>query len=85
MFAEQRATRDCPAVETRIAVRERDLGQLARAAYQTNGAMGDWAIVLASTTPNQLADRIAFLQSVGNCVGVEEIATYPEVISADTP
>ena len=66
VFAEQRATRDLSAVETRILVRERDLGQLARAAYQTNGAMGEWAIVLASTTPNQLADRIAFLQSVGS-------------------
>jgi murein DD-endopeptidase MepM/ murein hydrolase activator NlpD len=66
VLAEQRATRDLSAVETRIAVRERDLGRLARAAYQTNGAMGEWAIVLASTTPNQLADRLAFLQSVGS-------------------
>ncbi len=66
VLAEQRATRDLSAVETRIEVRERDLGRLARAAYQTNGAMGEWAIVLASTTPNQLADRLAFLQSVGS-------------------
>jgi murein DD-endopeptidase MepM/ murein hydrolase activator NlpD len=66
VLAEQRATRDLSAVETRIAVRERDLGRLARAAYQTNGTMGEWAIVLASTTPNQLADRLAFLQSVGS-------------------
>jgi murein DD-endopeptidase MepM/ murein hydrolase activator NlpD len=66
VLAQQRATRDLSAVETRIEVRERDLGQLARAAYQTNGALGDWAIVLASTTPNQLADRIALLQSVGS-------------------
>ncbi len=28
--------------------------------------MGEWAIVLSSTTPNQLADRLAFLQSVGS-------------------
>ena len=66
MLAEQRATRDLSAVETRIEVRERDLGRLARSAYQTNGTMGEWAIVLSSTTPNQLADRLAFLQSVGS-------------------
>jgi murein DD-endopeptidase MepM/ murein hydrolase activator NlpD len=65
-FAEQRATRDLLAVQTRIAVRERDLGRLARSAYQTNGGMGEWAIVLSSTTPHQLADRLAFLQSVGS-------------------
>jgi murein DD-endopeptidase MepM/ murein hydrolase activator NlpD len=66
VLAEQRATRDLAAVETRIAVRERDLGRLANAAYQSNGAMGEWAIALSSTTPNQLADRLAFLQSVGS-------------------
>jgi murein DD-endopeptidase MepM/ murein hydrolase activator NlpD len=66
VLAEQRATRDLGAVETRIGVREQDLGRLARSAYQSNGAMGEWAIVLSSTTPNQLADRLAFLQSVGS-------------------
>jgi murein DD-endopeptidase MepM/ murein hydrolase activator NlpD len=66
VLAEQRATRDLGAVETRIGVREQDLGRLARSAYQNNGAMGEWAIVLSSTTPNQLADRLAFLQSVGS-------------------
>jgi murein DD-endopeptidase MepM/ murein hydrolase activator NlpD len=66
VLAEQRATRDLSAVETRIGVREQDLGRLARSAYQNNGAMGEWAIVLSSTTPNQLADRLAFLQSVGS-------------------
>jgi murein DD-endopeptidase MepM/ murein hydrolase activator NlpD len=66
VLAEQRATRDLSAVESRIGVREQDLGRLARAAYQNNGAMGEWAIVLSSTTPNQLADRLAFLQSVGS-------------------
>ena len=66
VLAEQRATRDLSAVESRIGVREQDLGRLARSAYQNNGAMGEWAIVLSSTTPNQLADRLAFLQSVGS-------------------
>ena len=66
MLAEQRATRDLSTVEARIEVRERDLGRLARTAYQSNGSMGEWAMVLSSTTPNQLADRLAFLQSVGS-------------------
>jgi murein DD-endopeptidase MepM/ murein hydrolase activator NlpD len=66
VLAEQRATRDLGAVESRIGVREQDLGRLARSAYQNNGAMGEWAIVLSSTTPDQLADRLAFLQSVGS-------------------
>jgi murein DD-endopeptidase MepM/ murein hydrolase activator NlpD len=66
VLAEQRAIRDLGAVESRIGVREQDLGRLARSAYQSNGAMGEWAIVLSSTTPNQLADRLAFLQSVGS-------------------
>ena len=66
VLAEQRATRDLSAVESRIGIREQDLGRLARSAYQNNGAMGEWAIVLSSTTPNQLADRLAFLQSVGS-------------------
>jgi murein DD-endopeptidase MepM/ murein hydrolase activator NlpD len=66
VLAEQRATRDLSAVESRIGVREQDLGRLARSAYQNSGAMGEWAIVLSSTTPNQLADRLAFLQSVGS-------------------
>ena len=66
VLAEQRATRDLGVLETRIAMRERDLGRLARSAYQTNGSMGEWAIVLNSTTPDQLADRLAFLQSVGS-------------------
>jgi murein DD-endopeptidase MepM/ murein hydrolase activator NlpD len=66
VLAEQRATRDLGVVEMRIGIREQDLGRLARSAYQNNGAMGEWAIVLSSTTPNQLADRLAFLQSVGS-------------------
>ena len=66
VLAEQRATRDLAAVEARIGVRQQDLGRLARSAYQSNGPMGEWAIVLSSTTPNQLADRLAYLQSVGS-------------------
>ncbi len=66
VLAEQRATRDLNVVETRIGVRQKDLGRLARSAYQGNGPMGEWALVLSATTPNQLADRLAFLQSVGS-------------------
>ncbi len=66
VLAEQRATRDLAVVETRIGVHQQDLGRLARSAYQGNGPMGEWAIVLSSATPNQLADRLAFLQSVGS-------------------
>ena len=66
VLAEQRATRDLAVVESRIGLRQQDLGRLARSAYQSNGPMGDWALVLSSTTPNQLADRLAFLQSVGS-------------------
>jgi murein DD-endopeptidase MepM/ murein hydrolase activator NlpD len=65
VLAEQRATRDLAVVEARIRVRQQDLGRLARSAYQSSGPMGEWAVVLSSTTPNQLADRLAFLQSVG--------------------
>jgi murein DD-endopeptidase MepM/ murein hydrolase activator NlpD len=66
VLAEQRATRDLAAVESRIGVSQQDLGRLARSAYQSSGSMGEWAIVLSSTTPNQLADRLSFLQSVGS-------------------
>jgi murein DD-endopeptidase MepM/ murein hydrolase activator NlpD len=66
VLAEERATRNLADVEARIQARLTDLGRLARVTYQSNGSMGDWAIVLASTTPDQLADRIAFLQSVGS-------------------
>ena len=66
VLAEQRATRDLAVVEARIGVRQQDLGRLARSAYQSSGPMGEWAVVLSSTTPNQLADRLAFLQSVGS-------------------
>lgn len=71
VFAEQRAVRDLSAVETRIGSHQTDLGRLARAAYQSNGVFGEWSLVLASKTPNQLADRLATLQSVasaGNAV-----------------
>ena len=66
VLAEQRAARDLDVVTARITLRQRDLGRLARRAYVTNGSMGEWAIVLSSTTPDQLADRLAFLQSIGS-------------------
>ncbi len=76
-LAEERATRDLDAVAARIALRERDLGRLASSAYRSNGPMGEWAIVLSSTTPDQLADRLAFLQNVGTA-GNEMIARLRE-------
>jgi len=66
VLAEERAERELADVEARISQRLGDLGRLARNAYQSSGSMGEWAIVLSSTSPNQLADRLAFLQSVGS-------------------
>jgi murein DD-endopeptidase MepM/ murein hydrolase activator NlpD len=66
VLAEERAARELADVEARIVSRQGDLGRLARTAYQSNGSMGEWAIVLSSTSPNQLADRLSFLQSVGS-------------------
>jgi len=64
--AEQRAIRDLAAVRARIVLHQDVLGQLASAAYRSSGVLGEWALVLGSDTPNQLADRLATLQSVGS-------------------
>ena len=85
VLAEERAGRELADVEARITARLTDLGRLARLAYQNSGSMGEWAIVLASTTPNQLADRLAFLQSVGsasNAVVADLSADRAELINA---
>lgn len=70
-LAEQRAARELAAIETSILAHQDDLGRLARSAYQSDGQLGEWALVLDSDTPEQLADRLAFIQSiasVGNAV-----------------
>jgi hypothetical protein len=85
VLAEDRAGRELEIVEARIASRQDDLGSLARVAYQSNGSMGEWALVLSSTNPNQLADRLAFLQSVGsagNAVLAELTADRAELLNA---
>jgi murein DD-endopeptidase MepM/ murein hydrolase activator NlpD len=85
VLAEQRAGRELEIVEARILSRQDDLGLLARAAYKSNGSMGEWALVLSSTTPNQLADRLAFLQSVGsagNAVIADLTADRAELLNA---
>jgi murein DD-endopeptidase MepM/ murein hydrolase activator NlpD len=85
VLAEERATRELADVEARILVRQGDLGRLARTAYQSNGSMGEWALVLSSTSPNQLADRLAFLQSVGaagNAVLADLAADRAELLNA---
>ena len=85
VLAEQRAGRELDIVEARILSRQDDLGLLARAAYKGNGSMGEWALVLSSTTPNQLADRLAFLQSVGsagNAVIADLTADRAELLNA---
>ena len=85
VLAEDRAGRELKVVEARIASRQDDLGSLARVAYQNNGSMGEWALVLSSTSPNQLADRLAFLQSVGsagNAVHAELTADRAELLNA---
>lgn len=66
VLAEERAIRELADVQARLDERRQDLGRLARTAYESSGSMGEWAIVLSSTTPEQLADRLAFLQSVGS-------------------
>jgi murein DD-endopeptidase MepM/ murein hydrolase activator NlpD len=65
-MAEQRAVRDLAAVHVRIVLHEDVLGRLASAAYRSSGVLGEWALVLGSDTPNQLADRLATLHSVGS-------------------
>jgi murein DD-endopeptidase MepM/ murein hydrolase activator NlpD len=65
-MAEQRAVRDLAAVQDRIVLHEDVLGRLASAAYRSSGVLGEWALVLGSDTPNQLADRLATLHSVGS-------------------
>ena len=85
VLAEQRAGRELEIVEARILSRQDDLGVLARSAYKGNGSMGEWALVLSSTTPNQLADRLAFLQSVGsagNAVIADLTADRAELLNA---
>ena len=47
--------------------------------------MGEWAIVLSSASPNQLAERLAFLQSVGaagNAVLADLAADRAELLNA---
>ena len=65
-IAEQRATRDLASVRDRIVMHQTDLGRLASSAYRSNGVFGEWSLVLGSDTPNQLADRLATLQSVAS-------------------
>ncbi len=65
-LAEDGATRALATVRERIAGHRTDLGELASAAYQSNGPLGQWSLVLASQTPEQLVDRLAFVQSVSN-------------------
>ncbi|MDQ1641820.1 MAG: hypothetical protein QOJ90_1171 [Actinomycetota bacterium] len=65
-LAEQVAARAQVTVRESIAVHRRTLGQLARSAYQANGPLGEWSVVLSSQTPEQLVDRLAMVQSVTN-------------------
>jgi murein DD-endopeptidase MepM/ murein hydrolase activator NlpD len=65
-IAEQRATRDLASVRDRIVAHQTDLGRLASSAYRSNGVFGEWSLVLGSDTPNELADRLATLQSVAS-------------------
>ena len=67
VLAEQRATRDLAAVETRIGVSQQDLGRLARSAYQSSGAdgrVGDRA--RPRRRPTSSPTGSSFLQSVGS-------------------
>jgi murein DD-endopeptidase MepM/ murein hydrolase activator NlpD len=64
--AEQRAARDLAGVRDRVDLQQTDLGRLASASYRSAGMLGEWSLVLGSDTPNQLADRLATLQSVAS-------------------
>jgi len=64
--AEESADRALVAVQERIAGHRTDLGRLANAAYKGNGRLGSWSLILASQTPEQLVDRLAYVQSVSN-------------------
>jgi murein DD-endopeptidase MepM/ murein hydrolase activator NlpD len=65
-MAEERAGRALAAVQERIAGHRADLGHLASAAYKGNGPLGSWSLILASQTPQQLVDRLGYVQSVSN-------------------
>jgi murein DD-endopeptidase MepM/ murein hydrolase activator NlpD len=65
-FAEQRAIRDLTAVRGRILSHRTDLGRLARSTYQAGGSYGEWSLALAAQTPNELADKLATMQSVAS-------------------
>ena len=65
-LAEERAERAQSSVLSNIAGHRTNLGRLANRAYRANGPLGEWSLVLASQTPEQLVDRLAFVQSVAN-------------------
>ena len=65
-LAEESAARALATVRERIIGHRTNLGHLANAAYQSNGPLGQWSLILASQTPEQLVDRLAFVQSVSN-------------------
>ena len=65
-LAEERADRALATVRERIAGHRTDLGRLASAAYKGNGPLGSWSLILASQTPEQLVDRLGYVQSVSN-------------------
>jgi murein DD-endopeptidase MepM/ murein hydrolase activator NlpD len=65
-LAEASVDRALAEVRERIAGHKTNLGRLAKAAYQGNGRLGSWSLILASQTPEQLVDRLAYVQSVSN-------------------
>ena len=65
-LAEERADRALSAVRERLAGHRTNLGRLASAAYKGNGPLGSWSLILASQTPEQLVDRLGYVQSVSN-------------------
>jgi murein DD-endopeptidase MepM/ murein hydrolase activator NlpD len=76
-LAEQRAEGELADVQVRIAEHRKNLGVLARNAYQSNGPLGQWSVVLSSRTPQQLVDRLAYMQSIAS-VGNSLVANLEE-------
>ncbi len=80
-----KAQRDLIDVRRRVKSHRSDLGELARTAYRTNGPLNELALVLGSQTPEQMTDRLAFLQSIasaGNAVVSDLGDAQADLVSA---
>jgi len=61
VLAEADAKRDVEAVKARITGQLQTIGTLARTAYEANGPLETWAVLLDSRTPTEMTSRAAML------------------------